>query len=131
MHKITGTYAMADWQEDTYRDEPIPLKLTRVHAHGAISGGLNGTAHTFYLIAYLGESGPFTGYTQFTGTYEGQEGSFTLRDEGVFDPQSAASDWKVVEGSGTGGFAGITGSGGFRASEGMTFDFTLDLTFPG
>jgi len=118
---------MADWQEDVWRDEPSPLKLTRVAAHGKMSGGLTGSAKTFYLIAYVtAEKGPYTGYTQFTGTLDGKSGSFTLADTGIFEPASATTRWEIVENSGTDELAGISGSGGFKASEGMTFDFELD-----
>jgi hypothetical protein len=126
MPKITGTYAMQDWQEEPYRDEPVPLKLTRVHAHGDVSGGVTGIGPSFFLIAYIGGTGPYTGYTQFTGTLGGVDGSFVMADDGIFDPEAATSRWTIVEGSGTGGLAGITGTGGFRATHGLTVSFTLD-----
>lgn len=129
MPKITGTYAMEDWQEDIWRDEPSPLKLTRVAAHGAVSGGFTGTARTYYLIAYVtAEKGPYTGYTQFIGTLNGKSGSFTLADTGIFEPASATTSWEIVEDSGTDELTGIRGRGGFKASEGMTFDFEIDYT---
>lgn len=129
MPRIDGTYAMKDWQEEACRDEPVPLKLTRVHTYGDISGGFTGTGHTFYLIAYTGDSGPYTGYTQFTGTLDGRTGSFVMAEEGVFAPGTATSQWRIVEGSGTDGLAGITGTGGFRAANDFNVPFSLDYDF--
>lgn len=129
MATITGTYDMKNWREEPYRDEPVPLKLTRVHADGTLREGFAGSAHSFYLIAYTGESGPYTGYTQFTGTLDGREGSFVMTDSGVFDSEAVTARWTIVPGSGFGGLAGITGSGGFRATHGQAISFTLDYEF--
>lgn len=129
MPKVSATYAMANWEEDTLRDVPPPGKCTSVKAHGRITGALEGEGESFYIIAYLNDvGGSFSGYTSFTGTLDGKKGSFILRDEGMADERSARSTWIIVEGSGTGELKGIEGTGGFVAEQGLTFDFTLDYT---
>jgi len=131
MPRIEGTYAMTDWKEEPVLDGESDRKITRVHAGGTWHGPIEGKAETVYLIAYLDKTGvPFSGFLRFAGRWGDVEGSFTIAESGLADAAAATSEWLVVEGSGTGGFAGITGTGGFRADEGLTFAFTLDFTLP-
>jgi Protein of unknown function (DUF3224) len=131
MPQITGTYAMADWKEEPVLDGDTDRKITRVHANGAWQGPLAGTAETFYLISYLDKTGgPFSGFLRFAGSWGDVKGGFTIAETGTADAAAATSDWRIVTGSGTGGFKGIAGTGGFRASDGLTFGFTLDFTLP-
>lgn len=132
MQKITGRYAMEAWNENALRDRTVPQKCSTVEAHGPMTGGLAGAAQTFYLLAYVTEKvGAFSGYTYFEGALDGREGGFVLADEGTFDETSATTCWTIVEGSGTAALEGISGTGGFRATNGLTVDFTLEYEIGG
>lgn len=128
--KISGTYAMAEWNEKPVIDAEIPNKLTRVLVHGTLSGGMIGNAETRYLLAYVHEhGGHFSGYCRFVGEIGGRSGSFLIEEHGTSDATSATSKWTILPGSGTGDLKGATGRGGFRAEHGLNVDYNLDITF--
>lgn len=129
--KLTGTYAMADWNEDATIDAPIPNKLTRALIHGTLTGGIEGKAETRYLLAYINENGGhFCGYCRIEGRIGEREGSLLIAEQGTSDATSATSNWTILPESGTGDFKGVTGTGGFRAEHGLNVDFTLEIAFP-
>jgi len=128
MTLVNGQYAMAEWNETPLHEQGASQKCTRVEAFGKIEGALVGDAKTFYLLTYITkDTGIFTGYTLFDIKAGDRTGSFVASDNGVFDAKSASSRWVIVEGSGAGDFKGIKGSGSFKASHGLTFDFELEL----
>lgn len=130
MTSANGTYTMQVWNETPWREMPPPQKCTRVDAHGPMVGALNGEAQTFYVLAYItDDSGTYSGYTYFKGSVDGREGGFVMADEGVFGPKSADTKWTIVAGSGTDDLAGISGTGGFSATHGLTVEITLDYRF--
>ncbi len=132
MPKASGQYSMEKWDETVVRDQAPPQKCAQVVAHGPMSGEINGDAQTFYLLAYItAQTGKFCGYTCFEGRIGDLKGSLVLADEGHFDETSATTNWTVVEGSGTGDFEGISGTGGFVATHGLTVEFTLDYELAG
>ncbi len=127
MTKVTGTYQMTDWKEIPLRAMEPPQKCTSVMAPGIFSGPLEGEGQTFYVLNYVGEkTGLFSGFTFFKGKIGDKQGSFVLADDGHFDPKAATTKWTIVAGSGTDDLAGITGTGGFSATEGLTVTFELD-----
>ena len=126
MPEVTGLYKMESWNEELLRDAPPPGKCSVAKVHGTVSGAVQGKGETFYLTANVTEhDGPFTGYTYFDVTINGRTGGFLMADAGSFDAESATTKWTIVEGSGTGDFTGVTGTGGFRATHGMEVEFTL------
>lgn len=132
MTSADGTYTMQEWNEEPLRELVPPQKCTRVEAHGPMEGALNGEAQTFYVLAYITkDSGTYSGYTYFKGSVDGREGSFVMADEGTFDPKSAKTKWTIVDGSGTGDLVGISGTGGFSATHGLTVEFTLNYQLAG
>jgi hypothetical protein len=46
-----------------------------------------------------------------TGTLDGRPGSFVLQGQGTYNGKTARGQSHVVEGSGTGGLAGLSGTG--------------------
>lgn len=132
MPRITGQYSMEKWNETVGRDQAPPRKSTHVAAHGPMTGEIEGDAQTFYLLAYVTEqTGRFCGYTYFDGRIGDLKGTFVLADDGHFDAKSATTEWTIVPGSGTGDFEGISGSGGFVATHGLTVEFALEYRLPG
>ena len=131
MTKITGTYQMTDWQETPLRELAPPQKCSTVLAPGIFTGPLEGEGQTFYVLNYVTEkTGLFSGYTFFKGKIGDLEGSFVLADDGNFDTVAARTKWTIVADSGTGDLAGISGTGGFDATEGLKVSFELDYTLP-
>ncbi len=136
MNKVTGTYTMTAWKETPLRELEPPQKCTSVVAPGNFTGPLVGEGQTFYVLNYITEkTGLFSGYTFFKGKISDKEGSFAegsfvLADDGTFDTIAARTKWTIIEGSGTGDLFGITGHGGFSATEGLkvTFDLEYELS---
>ncbi|VAW20643.1 hypothetical protein MNBD_ALPHA11-2172, partial [hydrothermal vent metagenome] len=102
MPKITATYEMSTWNENTVRDLPSPQKCANVVAPGNFSGAMEGEGSSFYLLNYVTEkTGFFTGYTCFKGKIGPKQGSFVLADDGRFDEKGAYTKWTIVKASGT------------------------------
>jgi hypothetical protein len=68
----------------------------------------------------------YVGLQTVTGSLVGRSGSFVLRTAGTFDGSKAEGELTVVEGSGTGELAGISGTGSFSAPMGSEAELTLD-----
>jgi len=131
MPKITTTYEMSAWNENTNRDLPPPQKCTNVIAPGKFSGAMEGEGESFYLLNYITEkTGFFTGYTCFKGKIGAKQGSFVLADDGIFDEKGAYTKWTIVKGSGTADLISIKGTGGFSATEGMKITIDLNYQLP-
>jgi hypothetical protein len=68
----------------------------------------------------------YVGLQTMTGSLAGRSGSFVLRTSGTFDGSKAVGELTVVEGSGTGELAGISGTGSFSAPMGSEAELTLE-----
>ena len=73
----------------------------------------------------------FVGLQQIAGTVGGRTGSFVLTAEGDHDGSTSRIAWQVVEGSGTGELAGISGDGGMEAPGGPGGTYRLDYELSG
>ena len=72
------------------------------------------------------ETADFVGLQRIDGTVGGRRGSFVLTSNGTFDGKVAAGEMRVVEGSGSGELAGISGAGSFSAPLGDQAAVELD-----
>lgn len=118
------SYIMERWNETGQRDLAPPLKATLTDAGGRFEGDLSGAASSLLLLSYLTPTdGCFCGYTFFEGRLDGRQGGFVMRDAGQFDPVSARTQWRILDGSGHGELAGISGSGHYSAAHG---NFKID-----
>jgi hypothetical protein len=79
----------------------------------------------FVQAARADGSASFAGIERVTGAVGGRAGTFLLQDAGGI----VSGDWFVIPGSGTGGLAGLRGTGGFRASLGEGAQVHLDYWF--
>jgi Protein of unknown function (DUF3224) len=130
MTTLHGELTLSSWDEQTYAEREGKRKLTRATVTQDISGDVVGKAQVEWLMSYA-EDGTalFVGLQELAGAIEGREGSVVLESSGAFDGAEAAWTGKVVEGSGTGGWAGMRGEGRFRAPHGPTATFSLDCSF--
>jgi hypothetical protein len=130
MPKLTGELTYNSWDEETYADREGDRKLTRATVEQDLTGDVTGTGQVEWLMSY-GNDGTahFVGLQQFEGSIDGREGSVVLEVIGDYDGKEAIWTGKVVEGSGTAGWAGMRGEGRFRAPHGPTTSFTLDYGF--
>lgn len=128
--KAAGSFDVTAWDEATYEELENGGKLTRATVSQAFSGDVAGEGSVVWLMAYRSDgTAQFVGLQRVTGALGGRSGSFLLETSGVFDGAEARGSWSILAGSGTGGLAGIGGSGHFAAPHGShaTYQLEYDL----
>ncbi|MFD5144827.1 DUF3224 domain-containing protein [Streptomyces sp. NPDC058401] len=129
---VANGFTFKDWEEHPVTPEGVFPRLARATVTNAFTGALTAPATTCaYTVAYTGETaGTFSGMELVTGTVDGREGSFVLEERGTFDATGTDCRFTVVPGSGTGGLAGLGGSGSFAHRYGDTsVDYAFDYAF--
>src|SRR5262245_9271528 len=124
MATATGQFELASWDEATYQELETGGKLTRASVRQQFTGDVRGDGAVEWLM-YSNADGTarFVGWQHVDGAVGDTKGTFVLETEGDFDGGSAVGRWTVVAGSGTGGLAGLTGTGRFEAPHGPTATF--------
>ncbi|MEW2415436.1 DUF3224 domain-containing protein [Streptomyces sp. NPDC046866] len=120
--RTTGRFTFADWEEQPVGPAGSAPRLARSTVVNSFTGGIEAPSTSCaYTITYTGESvGTFTGVELLSGSVDGHTGSFALEQHGTFDAGGTRCTFEVVPGSGTGGLAGLSGSGGFEYRHGET-----------
>ncbi|MDT0343861.1 DUF3224 domain-containing protein [Streptomyces litchfieldiae] len=118
--RTTGSFTFADWQESVVAGDEGGPRLAHAVVTNAFTGGIEAQGtRCVYAISYADDAtGVFTGYETCTGTVDGRQGSFVLREWGTFDKEGTHCSFEVLPGSGTDGLAGLRGTGGFTAVHG-------------
>jgi hypothetical protein len=121
---------VTSWDEKTI-SESGPTKITRTTMGQSCTGDIEGTSAS-ELVMFYQEGGRATivGFLTIDGSIGDRTGTVVLRSIGGFDGSEATAELSVVQGSGTGGLAGITGTGSSVAPSGPTAFVELDLEFP-
>ncbi len=130
MTHASGTFTVAAWDEDTYQELDENAKLTKASVKFAMSGDITGEAAWDAVMCYRPDgTAVYTGIQRVQGQLAGAEGSFVVLADGEFVAGEARSRWQVIEGSGTGGLSGLTGTGQAvaTATPPGTFSFDYDL----
>lgn len=92
-------------------------------------GPLEGTS-VVHFVSTAGEAGPlaYVALERVEGTLDGRAGAFVLQHVGAIVGGVSWLELSVVAGSGTGGLAGLTGSGTIEHTEaGAHLDLDYDL----
>jgi Protein of unknown function (DUF3224) len=127
MARATGTFTVRSWDESTYQELGGDAKLTRATVTFGMEGDITGEATWDSVMCYRPDgTAVYTGFQRVQGELAGAEGSFVLQADGEFAGGEARSRWQVVDGSGTGGLAALTGSGEAIASATPPGSFTLE-----
>jgi uncharacterized protein DUF3224 len=130
MTKLDGEFTVTSWEEKPYAEREGGRKLTRARVTQALAGDIVGRGEVEWLMSY-GDDGTahFVGLQEFAGSIEGREGSVVLETIGDFDGDEATWGCRVVDGSGTAGWATMRGEGRFHAPHGSRATFSLDCSF--
>src|SRR4029450_11149263 len=115
--KATGGFAIKGWDEQPYAEHEGAPKLTHARVTSAYGGDLEGQGPAGPLML-ADDDAPYAGYERVVGSLGGRSGSFVLRLDGGFEGGAARTTWTVEEGTGTGELAGLTGEGGYVATQG-------------
>jgi Protein of unknown function (DUF3224) len=99
------------WDEQPYQEFDDGRKLTKAAVTLAGSGD-EITSASFDAVLFYRPDGAseYVSIMLVNASLGGEAGSFALRGSGDYDGTRAASEFEIVEGSGTGGCAGITGT---------------------
>jgi predicted ATP-dependent Lon-type protease len=128
---ITGK----SWDEERAGGADGPHYVARATFTTEWAGEIAGSSTCWLLLSYVDGDpdkpetlvGPYTGYELVTATIGDRSGTFVLAASGDHRGGVARTDVQIVEGSGTGELAGITGSGSY-AAEAMEYTLTLDYS---
>jgi hypothetical protein len=130
MTEATGTFQVTGGHEDAY-DQTDGRRLTRADGTQIFSGDIEGDGAVHWLMVYRPDrTASFVGLQRISGTVAGRHGSFVLAADGDHDGSTSRIRWRVVEGSGSGELAGITGAGGMEAPGGPNGTYRLDYSLP-
>jgi hypothetical protein len=127
MARATGTFTVASWDESTYQELDGDAKLTKATVSFGMEGDVIGEATWDALMCYRADgTAVYTGFQRVTGQLAGVDGSFVVQADGEFADGEARSRWQIIDGSGTGGLAGLAGSGSAVATATPPGSFALD-----
>ena len=102
MKEIEIAYTNSIWEETTAFELANQGKLNLTKAGFSYTKGMVGTSKLEYLLRYRADgTGEFTGWEEFSGTFDGKEGTILFRHEGLFFAHSVETDISSVAGSGT------------------------------
>ena len=126
--QATATFTVESWDEAPWDEQADLPKLTRATVGKALSGDLEGTSTTVWLMSYGADgSADFVGIERIKGSVDGRTGSFVLQHIGRFEDGAARGSLVVIAGSGAGELSGVTGQGSFVADPNGSI--TLELSF--
>jgi len=127
MAQAAGTFTVASWDESTYQQLTGEAKLTKATVTFGLEGDITGQATWDAVMCYRPDgTAVYTGMQQVQGQLAGVDGSFVVQADGEFADGEARSRWQIIEGSGTGGLAGLTGSGSAVATATPPGSFRLE-----
>lgn len=120
MTKLTATSTFSSWDEEPGWGDDAPLpRVAHAQVVFTYSGDIEATSDARMVLHYAADgTGTGHGFELVTGTRDGEEGTFVLRHTDDFGPDGVSATFAVVEGSGTGAFDGLTGSGSYQLGHG-------------
>jgi hypothetical protein len=125
--RAEGTFTVASWSEDTYSELDGKGKLTKATVGYRLSGGIEGEATWEALMFYRADgTAEYTGLQHVSGQIAGRSGTCVMIADGSYADGTASGTWRVIPGSGTGGLAGLSGSGTSVATSTPPGTFTFD-----
>jgi len=129
--RAAGTFTVASWDEDTYQELEGKGKLTKARVGYRLSGDIEGEAIWDALMLYRADgTAEYTGLQVVSAQIAGRSGTCVMVADGSYADGAASGTWRVIPGSGTGGLAGLRGSGTSVATGTppgiFTFDYELD-----
>lgn len=111
-------------------DETASPALMEIHLNETFTGDIVGESPARALQLLRDDhSARMVSLQRFRGTLGGRSGTFVLQGSEVVEHGKIKATWFVVPGSGTDGFAGLRGEGGFEGDFGKGSNGTLDYWF--
>lgn len=127
---LETTLEITGWDEQSYEDIEGGAKCTR--AEVTLKPGPDGLGPaTSQSLMYYRPDGTssLVSLMRVSGTIDGRSGSFVLLGQGSYDATTALVESVVVEGSGTGELAGISGTAVSRSTKDDYPNMPLTLVY--
>jgi hypothetical protein len=125
--RAEGTFTVIGGSEQTIREAPGEVRLTRVSGTQQFGGGVVGEGSVEWVFCYRPDgSARFVGLQRIEASIDGLSGSLVMESVGDHDGRRSQGRWRVVTGSGTGELARIRGEGSFEAPGGREVTYVLD-----
>jgi hypothetical protein len=129
MQTASGTFQVDSWEEEPY-DEADGAKLSRASLTKTFHGDLEGTSSAELLVAIAQESSrAYVGIERIQGRLNDLEGSFVVQHNATGTRGDDRAVVTVVPDSGTGGFAGLSGTFTICAEDdgSHSYDFAYEM----
>jgi len=126
MKTAKGTIEHNSWDEKPYH-EAASLKSSEARIDIVMHGDIEASGPCRYLMQYpTAETCHYAGYLTLTGSIAGKSGSFVIFETGLWSDGTVNSRWQIVENSGTGELAGLSGQGRYAAQHDKTVHYELE-----
>ena len=130
MAQATGTFEVTGGTEDPYDEIEGGIKLTHASGTQTFSGDIEGEGAVHWLMLYRADkTAHFVGLQRITGSVGERQGTFALAADGDHEADSSRIRWTVIDGSGTAGLTGISGTGSMLAPGGVKGTYELQYEF--
>ncbi|WP_028851387.1 DUF3224 domain-containing protein [Thermocrispum municipale] len=126
-----NTFTTQSWDERAVSGTEGSPRVAHAHATFAYTGLIEGTSTADMLLYYADDSDVTSpGLERFEGSVAGRKGTFVVRHEYRFAPDSheVTSTFSVLPGSATGELTGLTGRGTIAGSS-RTMKYTFEPVF--
>ena len=129
--QITAGFTFDSWDEEV-AVEAEGIRVVRTTFVKRFVGGIEGSSRGEMLMAHAPEdSAAYTGFELVQGTAADRSGSFVLSHHAVMAGGTQSLDIVVLPGSGSGDFAGVSGTAAIERHDDGSHTFTLDIEVPG
>lgn len=128
--KLSSIFEIKDWDVAETGGVDDLADVARVTIRKSFTGELEGTSVGYGLLLQTPEqTGGYVVVERVSATADGREGTFVIQHYGVRDA-AGGGPWygDIVPGTGTDGFAGVTGTFAIQHDE-VGALFTWDLNF--
>jgi hypothetical protein len=131
--KLDTKLKIESWDEKPYRELPDGSKFTKADITlGGDDKGIESAGFEALMHYTPDGKSVYLSLMRIEGELDGRKGGFVLEGRGTFDGTTARSSYAVIEGSGTGELAGISGKGESASTHNdypnMPFTLTYDVT---
>ena len=126
MPSASGTFEITGMHEDPWGREEQEPRLTRAGGTQRFSGDIVGDGVVEWLGCYVDGQARLVGLQSIHGTLAGHDGAFVIEATSDHDGKQSSGTWRILDGTGSGELAGISGRGSFEATVGRTVSYRLD-----
>ena len=127
---IEAEFTFDRWDSQPVVEEPN-AQISRTSMAKAFTGDLVGTSVGELVMAVAGEgSMAYSGFERVDGAMGDLSGSFVLRHNAFGTSTGGTMELEIMEGSGTGDLAGISGTASITRHDDGSHTFFLDYDLP-